>query len=101
MLQYHGTSTDNPRVLIVAPTGVASININGITIHYALNSNTLASLRNKFSEVQLIIVGAISMLSKKVFYQIHQRLIKIFDCHCKEVNVSCTRSLSVTSSECN
>ena len=78
LLQRHGGSMEKSRVLILAPTGVASININGKTIHSALglpcpgklcqlDSNTLASLRNKFSEVQLIIVDEISMVSVKVF----------------------------------
>ena len=89
LLQYHGTSPVKPRVLILAPTGVASINVNGTTIHSALNlpcrgklypldANTLATLRNRFSEVKLIIIDEISMVSKKVLYQIHQCLIEIF-----------------------
>ena len=35
LLQYHGGSPEKPRVLILAPTGVASININGTAIHSA------------------------------------------------------------------
>ena len=35
MLQYHGGSPDKPRILILGLTGVASINVNGITIHPA------------------------------------------------------------------
>ena len=90
VLQYHGGSPDKPRVLVLAPTGVASINVNGITIHsalsipcrgkfYFLDCNSITFLRNKFSEVQLIIIDEISMVSKKLFYQIHQRLVKIFN----------------------
>ena len=89
MLQNHGGSSGKLRVFILAPTGLASININGTTISsafgipccaelYPLDSNTLASLRNEFSEVQLIIVDNISKVSEKVFYQIHQRLIEIY-----------------------
>ena len=89
LLQYHGGSPDKPRPLIFAPTDVASINVNGITIHsalsipcrgkfYPLDCNSITSLRNKFSEVQLIITDEISMVSKKLFYQIHQRLVEIF-----------------------
>ena len=33
MLQCHGDSPDKSRVLILAPTGVASINMNDITIY--------------------------------------------------------------------
>ena len=75
-LQYHGSLPDKPRVLLLTPTGLTSINNNGITIHsalgipcpgrlYPLDNNTLASLRNKFSNVQLIIIDEISMVSKK------------------------------------
>ena len=64
VLQYHGDSPDKPRVLIFAPTGIASINVNGITIHqalgipcrgkfYPLDSKNITPLRNKFSDVFL------------------------------------------------
>ena len=90
MIQYHGGSPDKQRVLILAPIGVASINVSGITIQsalsipcrgkfYPLDCNSITSLRNKFSEVQLIIIDEISMVSKKLFYQIHQRLVEIFN----------------------
>ena len=59
MLQYHGGSLDKPCVLILVPTGVASINVNGITIHsaltitrrrqfYPLQCNRITSLHNTF-----------------------------------------------------
>ena len=59
VLQYHGGSPDKPRILILAPTDVASINVNGIVIHsglsipcrgkfYPLDCNSITSLRNKF-----------------------------------------------------
>ena len=77
-------------MLIIAPTGVASINLNGTTVHSALglpchgkpfllDSNTLGALRNKYAEVNLIILDETSMVSKKVFYQMHRRLIEIFN----------------------
>ena len=66
--QYNDGSPKKPRVLILAPTGVAGINLNGTTVYSALglpcrgklfpsDSNTLASLRNKYPEVEVIIVG--------------------------------------------
>ena len=90
MLQYHGGSPEKPQVLILIPTGVASINVNDTTAHSALglpccrnlfplDSNTLAALRNKYAEVGLIILDEISMVLKKVFYQMHHHLIEIFD----------------------
>lgn len=61
----------------LALTGAASINVNGTMIHsawklvcrgklYPLDTNTLATLWNRFSEVELIIIDEISMVSKKV-----------------------------------
>ena len=77
-------------MLILAPTGVASVNVNGTTVYstfglphrgklFPLDRNTLAALRNKYTEVELIILDEISMVSKKVFYQIHRRIIEIFN----------------------
>ena len=62
LLQYHGGSPEKPRVLILAPTGVASINVNGTTVHsvlglpcrgklFPLDSNPSVALRNKYAEV--------------------------------------------------
>ena len=59
VLQYHGGSPDKPRILIHAPTDVASINVNGIVIHsglsipcrgkfYPLDCNSITCLPNKF-----------------------------------------------------
>ena len=76
-------------MLILVPNGVASINVNGTTVHstfglpcpgkiFPLDSNSLAALRNKYSEFQLIILDELSMVSKKSFYQMHRRLT---DCY--------------------
>ena len=59
LLQVCGTSPEKPRVFILAPTGVASTNVNETTLHSALNllccsklypldANTLATLGNRF-----------------------------------------------------
>ena len=56
---------------------VASINVNGATIHSALNlpcrgklyplhANTVETLRKRFSEMQRIMTDEISMVTKKV-----------------------------------
>ena len=36
LLLYRGGDPNKPRVVVLAPTGVATININGTTIHYGL-----------------------------------------------------------------
>ena len=72
----------NQELLLLAPTGVPAININGNTIHSGLyipcrgnllplNNVNKAELRNKYSEVELVIIDEISMVSGKSFYQIH------------------------------
>ena len=73
---YVGTG-DKPKVLALAPTGVASINVDGTTIHSGLgipvNCRTQAlpkpsdakrsELRNLYSEIEVIIIDEISMVS--------------------------------------
>ena len=83
MLQYHGGSPEKLQVLILAPSEDASSNINATTVHSALglpccghlfplDSNKLCVFRNKYTEVELIILVEILMLSKIVFYQMHR-----------------------------
>ena len=86
---YGSGDPAKPRVLLLAPTGVASININGNTVHFGLyipcrgkllplNDGNKAELRNKYSEVELVIIDEISMVSSKLFNQIHKSLNEIF-----------------------
>ena len=89
VLIYKGGELEKPRILLLAPTGVAAININGTTIHsglginvggklYPLSEQHRAALRNKLSEVRLIIIDKISMVSSVLFFQVNQRLTEIF-----------------------
>ena len=66
VLGYKVGDADKPRILLLAPTRVAAINIDGTTIHsdlginvgsklHPLNDQQHAALRNKLSEVRLII----------------------------------------------
>ena len=77
---YRSGDPTKPRVLLLAPTDVAAININGNTIHSSLhipcrgkllplNDANKAELRNKYSKVEPVIIDAISMVSSKLFYQ--------------------------------
>ena len=90
-LMRNGVNPDRPRVLILAPTGVAAININGRTVHsglglgigkdfFSLNDKQRGILRNKLSEVKLVIIDEISMVSSILFWQLNQRLQEIFGC---------------------
>ncbi|KXJ13769.1 ATP-dependent DNA helicase PIF1 [Exaiptasia diaphana] len=81
-----------PSVLLMAPTGVAAININGTTINTALgipkeagatlkplSDQNRTQLRLLLSELRLIIVDEISMVGNTTLLHIHQRLKEIFD----------------------
>ena len=67
LLPFKGGDPEKPRILILAPTGVAAINIYGTTIHtslginvgyklYPLNDRQRGILRNKLSEIKFIII---------------------------------------------
>ena len=83
VFEYKGGDADKPRILLLAPTGVAATNINETTIHsglgfnvgsklYPLNDQQRAALRNKLSEVRLIIRDEIFMNSGVFFYLLNQ-----------------------------
>ena len=88
MLLRKDSDPEKPRVLLLSPTGVAAVNIGGTTIHSALgihakvfaplNDKMRASLRNRLSEVALIIIDEISMVSNRLFKDMHLRLCEIF-----------------------
>ena len=96
LLSFKGGNPEKPRILILAPTGVAAINIDETIIHaalginighklYPLNDRQRGILRNKLSEIKFIITDKVSMVSSGLFYQVHQRLNKILEfqqtCH--------------------
>lgn len=84
---------DSPEVLIVAYTGKAAHNVNGMTAHTAfsltmvqgknqetkeLGPEALNTLRVKLTNLKLIIIDEISMMGSKIFEQIHHRLCHVF-----------------------
>ena len=93
-LSYRATTLDKPKVLLVAPTGVAAVNIDGTTIHSALglpvghlkkhlprlNDKRRTALRNKLCELRVLIIDEISMVSNLQLHYIHLRLVEIFGC---------------------
>ena len=94
-LSYHGKELEKPYVMLLAPTGIATINIGENTIHSGLSipvkqygktvpklsDKIRSSLRNKLSEVRLLIIDEVSMVSNKLLIYIHQRLVEILDAH--------------------
>ena len=78
LLSFKGSDPEKPMILILAPTGVAAINIDGTTIHtapginaghklYSLNDGQRGILRNKLSEIKFIIIDKISKVSSVFF----------------------------------
>ena len=94
-LSYYEGPTDKTRVLMLAPTGVAAVNVNGATIHSALalspklnyiqgipklSDKKRCMLQKKYSQLSVIIIDKISMVSNKLLLNVHQRLVEIFGC---------------------
>ena len=85
-------NSDNPKVLLLVPTGVAAINIEGMTIHSGLGipighhgkhvprlgDKMRSKLRSKLSELCVVIIDEISMVSNLLLLYIHQRLVEVF-----------------------
>ena len=79
-------------MLLLTPAGVAAINIGGTTIHTGLNipvwcfekhlpplSDKMRSmLRNRLSEVKVLIIDEVSMVSNELLLHIDLRLTEIF-----------------------
>ena len=83
---------DKPKVLLMTPTGVAAVNIDGNTIHTVLNkpirsfdknippegNKKKSSLRIILSNLKVIIVDEISMVSNDLLIYVNFRLNGIF-----------------------
>ena len=83
ILIYKGENQEKSRILLLIPTGVAAINIDGTTVHTHLGINVggkmsplkdrqKAALSNKISELRLLIIGEISIVFNALFYQVHR-----------------------------
>ena len=86
---YRNSGLEKPKVLLLAPTGVASINIDGTTIHTALqipvgyfgknlpslNDKMRSMLRNKLSELSVVIIDKISMVSNVLLLHVQLRSV--------------------------
>ena len=80
-----------PTVLLMAPTGVAAVNIGGTTINTALaipkdigdnitamSDQKKTQMRLMLKELKLLILDEVSMVSNTMILHIHQRLKEIF-----------------------
>ena len=82
-------------VLVLAPTGVAAFNINGITVHSALsipiiakdldiNGERLKQLQNRLQDVIYVIIDEKSMVGRRMLGTIDMRLRQAFPEHSNE-----------------
>ena len=93
-LSYRCPDASKKQVMLIAPTGVAAVNIHGSTVHSELgipvgrygrclpklSDKMRSSLRNRLSELRVIVIDEISMVSNLLLLYINQRLIEIFGC---------------------
>ena len=88
-LLYHCKDPEKPRVLLLGPTGISALNIGGTTIHsvlgtkpgtklLGLNGKSKTALRNRLSEMKLLIIDELSMVSSGLWADIDSRLGEIF-----------------------
>ena len=88
-LLYHCKDTEKPKVLLLGPTGISAVNIGGTTIHsglaikpgtklLGLNDKSKVDLRNRLSDVKLLIIDKLSMVSSDLWADIDSRLGETF-----------------------
>ena len=91
-MNLYSGSPDKPKALIPAPTGVATINISGTTINSGLsiprhiNEYTLPRLSDSerarlcdfYSEVAVVLLDEISIVSNIRLLHVHERFKKYF-----------------------
>ena len=80
---YDCKDPEKPRVLLLGPTGISAVNIGRTTIHYGFGINPVtnvlidkskATLRNRLTEVKLLIIDELSMESSDLWTDISSRL---------------------------
>ena len=91
---YRNSELEKPKVLLLAPTCVAEIKIDGRTIYCALhipisnfrtylpalNDKMRSLLRNKFCEMKAIIIVEVSVISNDLLFHIDLQLLENVGC---------------------
>ena len=89
------------KLRVCAPTGVASYNIQGYTLHNLfslptkgefkqLEGQRLHDIQHSLAEVKYLIIDEMSMIGRKLFRQIDQRLCQIFPHRSHEILGGCS-----------
>jgi hypothetical protein len=95
ILRLAGQNPDNPTILLTASTGKAAVNIDGITLHKAFHikvakygepnhyqkasSKDLHDMRLKYSNLKILVIDEISMVSAALLRKVHLTLQDIFE----------------------
>ena len=85
LLTTSGDDPCSPYLILAAPTGLAASNVEGQTLHTAfklkfgndyvsLSDKIRDNLRDRFKNVQVIIIDEFSMMKSSMLYHIHLRL---------------------------
>ena len=89
------------KLRVCAPTGVASYNIQGYTLHNLfslptkgdfkdLEGQRLCDIQQSLAEVKYLIIDEMSMIGRKLFGQVDQRLRQIFPHRSHEILGGCS-----------
>lgn len=91
ILTKPGDNPDQPKILLMAFTGIAASQIGGCTLHTALGlkfgteclplgDEQRAKLRKRYEHLKVVIIDELSMISSDVLYNINKRLQEIMGC---------------------
>ena len=84
-LQFFHRLSRIVKVILLAPTGVSALNILRATINSGpllrTSDQDKCKTRNLYSELEVIMVYEISMVSDKMLFNVHRRLCEIFGCN--------------------
>ena len=89
ILRRAGDNPDKPRILLMAPTGMAASVVDGMTIcssldlyfghgYKPLSDQKMALFRSQFEDLKMIIIDEMSMVSADDIFKMHHRLTDIF-----------------------
>ena len=92
LMSYHAGDAEKVKVMMIALTGVAAVNVDGATIHSAmgipvgnfrqsipkLNDKNKSKLRNLLSSLKVILIDEVSMVDQFLIIHVHQRLTEVF-----------------------
>ena len=95
LLLSKNDDSENSRIFLLDPTEVAAVNVNYTTIHSGLgieiyrvfcqlNDKQRVLLWNILSEVEMVIIDEILMVSRVLFFRLNHRLNAIFSCDSKK-----------------